>query len=93
MLDNKLDFLKILLTFTELHQCAQKVVLYFIDQIITNWTAFNFFFQLHGGEIKATACKEYFICRDISKIVIMFSKTFPQNMYFAYLVCAHPIVI
>lgn len=37
LLDNKLDFKKkILLTFTELHKCAQKVMLYFIDQIITD---------------------------------------------------------
>lgn len=64
----------------------------------TNWTAFNNdFFQLHGKKNRPQhkeykEHKEYFICRDTGKIVIMFSETFPQNIYVAYLVCAHPIV-
>lgn len=44
-------------------------------------------------EKKATPCNIYFICKDISKIVGMFSKTFPWNIYSVYLVCVHPIVI
>lgn len=44
-------------------------------------------------EKKATACKVLITAKDISKIVGMFSKTFPQNKYSAYLVCAHPFVI
>lgn len=44
-------------------------------------------------EKKATACKVFIISKDISKIVGMFSKTFTQNIYSAYLVCAHPFVI
>lgn len=56
-------------------------MLYFIDQIITDKLDCFYFFSSYMGKKKGTACKEYFICRDSNKMVIIFSNTFPQNNF------------
>lgn len=100
LLDNKLDFLKNPANIYRFTQMCPKsnVVFYRWDHhrqtgLLLIMIFFSYMEKKNRPQHKEyKEHKEYFICRDTGKIVIMFSETFPQNIYVAYLVCAHPIV-